>query len=243
VPSEARPVTRNWLTNKELLARTPPDRHTKPYEPRPVTHARPAGNELPARSTDEQPAREAQTLNTLPSGARPVTRTWHRDHPGKMKALETAAATPGADPPGNGRHANRKWDATPTHPHTPGTREDKKAAGPCDHKAWVTLPSEARPVTGNRHTTDEVVTRVTGRPSQGKAGELGATEANHWTVSTIAPLDIAGVTHIVLPPRRTLVRTRVSFVLANADGHITDMKTRESQDTQTSRGIDAPPHS
>ena len=230
MPSEARPVTRNWLTNKELLARTPPDRHTKPYEPRPVTHARPAGTELPARGSDEQPAREAQILNTLPSGARPatyrhtqpsaarpvtrtrpagnelpargqpareaqtqttlpsgarpvtyqhtrppegrpvthttpasgelpargaaeqparktqtlnplpagarpVTRSIWGDHPGKNKTPKTAAATPGAGPPGDRRRTSRKLDALPVPPPKPGTRGDNRTAGPCDHKA------------------------------------------------------------------------------------------------------------
>ena len=80
------------------------------------------------------------------------------------------------------------------------------------------LPSEARPVTGTRHMTHRVTKQDTDRVLQGTARDPGATEAHPQTSKTVPPLTKAGMPITAEPPWRTLPRTRVSFILANADG-------------------------
>ena len=270
VPSEARPVTGKWLTDDELPAPEARDRLAQPSEARPVTHEWHTDNELPARCADELPALEAPHLCTMPTEARPVTQKWltddelpalgafpgavtlmpsearpvtNRDFPDKMTThIPVAGTTPRTDPPGTRGHASWARD-TPTCTHTPGTRVSLMTARPREHIAGVTLPSEARPVTGNWLTNDKLANRITGRGLLGNTWDLGATEAHPRTGNTVTPVDIAGMTHIAMPPRRNMTWTRISFILANADRHITETKARNGQDTQTSRGIDAPPHS
>ena len=129
---------------------------------------------------------------------------------------------------------------TNVHAHTrdPGFLDDRMTAR-THSRGYLAL----RGTSGNWLMNDKLANRITGRGLLGNTWDLGATEAHPRTGNTVTPVDIAGMTHIAMPPRRNMTWTRISFILANADRHSTETKARNGQDTQTSRGIDAPPHS